>query len=570
MTTDASSATQEMLRIFRPFWLGFVICIALGIVGGASVTALLATINDSLYDASSITQGIVLSFAGLCVLSLATSIASDIGTNYIGQHIIGSLRKDLGGRVLSAPIRQIENFRSHKLIPVLTHDVDTISSFAFAFAPLLISLTITLGCLGYLAMLSMPMFLVTLGAIVLGTLMVSIAQNYGYTGFLAARDEEDRLQKHYQSVVFGAKELRIDRSRRQQVYTSQLIATADRIRDIQIRAISIFITSRSLGSMLFFITIGVLLLAQQAFWPQVGQSVVSGFVLVLLYMKGPLEHLVDVLPIVSRARIAFSRIADLAAQFSSSEQHLLLPESAQTDQLDINSAVSSLELREVCYRYPETEGGETFSFGPVSAGIRQGDIVFIVGENGSGKTTLIKLLLGLYEPSSGEVLVNGKSITTQSRDSYRQLFSTVFADYFLFDELNRKLDVLPPDVDAYLQRLEIAHKVSIRDGTFTTTELSTGQRKRLALVHVWLSDRPVLVFDEWAADQDPVFRRIFYTELLPDLKRQGKTVIVISHDDRYFHVADSLLVLSAGKIVSHGNVAPATGPESVMRVLEAV
>jgi putative ATP-binding cassette transporter len=176
--------------------------------------------------------------------------------------------------------------------------------------------------------------------------------------------------------------------------------------------------------------------------------------------------------------------------------------------------------------------------------------VFIVGENGCGKTTLIKLLLGLYAPTEGEIRVNDKPITAVNRDDYRQNFTTIFADYYLFDDLIQGDREVPQDATRYLERLEIAHKVSVRDGAFSTTDLSTGQRKRLALVNAWLEERPVLVFDEWAADQDPTFRRIFYTELLPDLKRLGKTIIVISHDDRYFDVADQLVRMEAGKVRS--------------------
>jgi len=174
----------------------------------------------------------------------------------------------------------------------------------------------------------------------------------------------------------------------------------------------------------------------------------------------------------------------------------------------------------------------------------------VVGENGGGKTTLIKLLLGLYTPHSGEVLVNGKVVEASSRDDYRQLFTTIFADFFLFEELMDGQHDIPAEAARYLERLEIAHKVGVADGAFTTLDLSTGQRKRLALVHAWLDQRPILVFDEWAADQDPTFRRIFYTELLPDLKRQGRTLIVISHDDRYFDVADQLVRMEQGQLVS--------------------
>jgi putative ATP-binding cassette transporter len=544
MSSQPRSALRELFGLLKPFWPLVTLSTVLGIVGGLSVTALLATINNALHSDAGLTQGVVLGFAGLCLLALFSSICSDMGTNYVGQHIIATLRKELGEKVLSAPIDQIERYRSHRLIPVLTHDVDTISDFAFAFAPLAISFTVTLGCLGYLAMLSWPMFLIMMVAIVIGTVVQFIARSKGIAGFEQARAGEDELQRHYNAIAEGAKELRIHRPRRHRMFTRGIQDTAGQIRDTQIRSINTFVIAKSFGSMLFFVVIG-LALALQSFWPSGDKTVMSGFVLVLLYMKGPLEHLISTLPIISRAQIAFRRIAELSRQFSSPEPHLLLSE-----QGNVNTAVHSLELRNVSYSFPPVEGSQPFKLGPVNLRINEGDITFIVGENGCGKTTLIKLLLGLYAPHTGEISLNGQAVDTHNRDDYRQLFTTIFADYYLFDDVIQGDRQIPEDATRYLKRLEIDHKVSVRDGAFTTTDLSTGQRKRLALVSAWLEERPVLVFDEWAADQDPTFRRIFYTELLPDLKRLGKTIIVISHDDRYFDVADQIVRMHAGSLIS--------------------
>lgn len=544
MTDPKRGAFKGLLALLRPFRSIVLVSVALGMAGGLAITLLLATINNALHSDGGMTQGVVLTFAALCALALVSSIVSDVGTNYVGQRIIAALRKDLGEKVLSAPIEQIERYRTHRLIPVLTHDVDTISDFSFSFTPLAIASTVTLGCLCYLAYLSIPMFLMMVLAIVIGTAVQYVARSAGIKGFDAARDQEDELQRYYTAIASGAKELRIHRPRRFRMNAHRIQATADRISDIQVRSVNIFIVAKTFGSMLFFVVIG-LALAIQAFNPDPDPSVITGFVLVLLYMKGPLEHVVTALPIVSRAQIAFRRIAELSERFSSPEPHLLLVDSEAPQ-----SIVHSLELRGVSYSPPPVEGSEPFHLGPINLSIKQGDIVFIVGENGCGKTTLIKLLLGLYQPQSGEIRLNGETVTDRIRDDYRQLFTTVFADYYLFDDLvqgnaGKSLDV----ATQYLDRLEIAHKVSVKDGAFTTTDLSTGQRKRLALVNAWLEERPVLVFDEWAADQDPAFRRIFYTELLPDLKRLGKTIIVISHDDRYFDIADQLVRLRAGKVV---------------------
>ncbi|MBK3438948.1 cyclic peptide export ABC transporter [Pseudomonas sp. MF7448] len=544
MTAAPRSAIRELLSLLKPYRRIVISSITLGIIGGLSVTALLATVNRGLHSADGMGTGVVLAFAGLCLLALLSSIGADIGTNFVGQKVIAKLRKDLGAKVLAAPIEQIERYRTHRLIPVLTHDVDTISDFAFAFAPLAISTTVILGCLGYLAVLSWPIFLMTLLAIGIGSAVQYVAQSKGIKGFYAARDAEDNLQKHYSAIAEGAKELRIHRPRRHAMHTRNIQGTADKICDTHIRSINIFVIAKSLGSMLFFVVIGLALTLQQ-FWPSSDPAVMSGFVLVLLYMKGPLENLIGNLPIISRAQIAFRRIADLSERFSSPEPHLLLDDADKTV-----PAMKHLELRNVQYAFPTVEGSEPFKLGPVNLSIEPGEILFIVGENGCGKTTLIKLLLGLYTPQQGEIRLNGLPVDALGLDDYRQMFTTIFADYFLFDDLVQNDKALPDDATQYLERLEIAHKVSVRDGAFTTTDLSTGQRKRLALVNAWLDERPVLVFDEWAADQDPTFRRIFYTELLPDLKRLGKTIIVISHDDRYFDVADQLVRMQAGRVIT--------------------
>ena len=508
MTAAPRSAIRELLSLLKPYRRIVISSITLGIIGGLSVTALLATVNRGLHSADGMGTGVVLAFAGLCLLALLSSIGADIGTNFVGQKVIAKLRKDLGAKVLAAPIEQIERYRTHRLIPVLTHDVDTISDFAFAFAPLAISTTVILGCLGYLAVLSWPIFLMTLLAIGIGSAVQYVAQSKGIKGFYAARDAEDNLQKHYSAIAEGAKELRIHRPRRHAMHTRNIQGTADKICDTHIRSINIFVIAKSLGSMLFFVVIGLALTLQQ-FWPSSDPAVMSGFVLVLLYMKGPLENLIGNLPIISRAQIAFRRIADLSERFSSPEPHLLLDDADKTVPV-----MKHLELRNVQYAFPTVEGSEPFKLGPVNLSIEPGEILFIVGENGCGKTTLIKLLLGLYTPQQGEIRLNGLPVDALGLDDYRQMFTTIFADYFLFDDLVQNDKALPDDATQYLERLEIAHKVSVRDGAFTTTDLSTGQRKRLALVNAWLEERPVLVFDEWAADQDPAFRRLLRLNLI--------------------------------------------------------
>jgi putative pyoverdin transport system ATP-binding/permease protein len=187
----------------------------------------------------------------------------------------------------------------------------------------------------------------------------------------------------------------------------------------------------------------------------------------------------------------------------------------------------------------------------VNVNFKPGEIVFIVGGNGSGKSTLIKLITGLYTPDRGQILFNNIPVSDDDREWYRQQFSVIFYDFYLFDRLfgiktNREIEI-----QNYLALLEIDHKVTVKNGILSTTNLSQGQRKRLALLAAYLEDRPIYVFDEWASDQDPVFKEVFYKKLIPQLKNRGKTVIAVSHDDRYFEECDRLIKLDYGRVVEN-------------------
>ncbi len=199
--------------------------------------------------------------------------------------------------------------------------------------------------------------------------------------------------------------------------------------------------------------------------------------------------------------------------------------------------------------HPPAMDENGFLLGPISLSLKPGTITYIVGGNGSGKSTLAKLITGLYVPKTGSIYLDGTSVTDYNREWYRQHFSAIFSDFHLFDSyLGLQRKDLDREVQRYLSQLKLDHKVQVKDGVLSTTRLSQGQKKRLALLTMYLEDRPVYLFDEWASDQEPLFRELFYREILVNLKERGKTVIVITHDDRYFHLADHFIKLDYGKI----------------------
>jgi putative ATP-binding cassette transporter len=259
----------------------------------------------------------------------------------------------------------------------------------------------------------------------------------------------------------------------------------------------------------------------------------------------PLQVIMNSLPQLSRANIALQTVTDLGFALTSDK-----PEDLTEAAVPVNE-LQKLELKALTHTYKRENECEDFAIGPVDLVIERGELLFITGGNGSGKTTLVKLITGLYMPETGHIHLNGRLIDEHNVEWYRQHFSVVFSDFYLFEHL-LGLSKHDTEIQAqhYLEELKLSQKVKVANGKLSTTELSQGQRKRLALLTAYLEDRPVYVFDEWAADQDPYFKNIFYMHLLPELKARGKTVIVISHDDRYFDVADRIIKLSDGQIIS--------------------
>jgi putative ATP-binding cassette transporter len=282
-------------------------------------------------------------------------------------------------------------------------------------------------------------------------------------------------------------------------------------------------------------------------------STLTACILIILYTVGPLGMLVGAIPQLGQGAIACERFAALGFSMAHHAADAAERVPDATHERQSLRDWKCIELQGATASYHDGESTASFQLGPVDMRIHPGELVFIIGGNGSGKSTLAKILTGLYMPVEGQVLLDGKPINRQTLDAYRSLFSAVFADFHLFDRVlgSGAETTTGALAHEYLGMLGLADKVRITDETYSTTKaLSNGQRRRLALVSAYLEDRPVYVLDEWAADQDPLFKSLFYKVLLPDLKRRGKCVIIITHDDQYFEYADRIVKLSEGKIVA--------------------
>jgi putative pyoverdin transport system ATP-binding/permease protein len=531
---------QVIWLLIKASWQSMAVAVVMGGISGVCSAAAISLVSKAV-GGEAVGIGMV-GFIGLTAIALITGTVSQFVLIQLAQNSVHELRLGLSRRILAAPLATIEKLGASKLLATLTEDVAVLSNTISVIPFLCIDLALIGSCLFYLASLSGVVFAITLVVMLVSIFLIQGAIGKANHLFFGAREEEDRLLGHFRSITDGIKELKLHWQRRQEFVDGELRTSANASRERSIKALHIFALSAGLGQTVFFLMIGLILFGLPLWMKDLSLATLSSYVLTLTYLMTPLQNMVQRLPALVRANVAIRKVESLG---------LSLVESREIDGTapPQTESLQSLKLLGVTHVYEGEE--QSFHLGPIDLSIPGNQIVFIVGGNGSGKSTLAKLLTGLYPADSGKIEFNGQVIDDRNREWYRQHFGVVFSDFYLFDKLlGMELPNLDREAQRYLKLLQIDHKVKIVEGRLSTTNLSQGQRKRLALLTAYLEDRPIYLFDEWAADQDPLFRELFYQELLPEMKRRGKSVFAISHDDRYFHLADRIIKLDYGQLES--------------------
>ena len=531
--------------LLRASGLKVVVAVLTGLISGGTTARLIALINTTLTQGISPNQTATNSvwlFVTLAGIILISSIISQVLLINISQDAVYRLRLRLSKGILSSELRHLEQLGTPRLLATLTDDVATLSNTVYAIPFICVDIAVICGCLIYLGVLSGAVFACTIGFMMVAIGSIQLLINRAGHFLNLAREEQDRLFKHFNAITHGIKELKLHASRRQQFFSQELQKSAASSRDQNAAALFTFSISTGWGNLLFFLLVGSLMfgLPRMLTTPS---SIISSYILTLTYMMLPMQSILDKLQALSRASVALQKIERMGLTLASSR------EGARKLETNARNRFSTLQLQRVTHAYPSEQGDNQFTLGPVDITLQAGEVIFIVGGNGSGKSTLAKLITGLYIPESGSIKLDGNIVNDDNREMYRQYFSVVFSDFFLFDRL---LGMTNPNLDVqareYLQQLRLERKVRIENGKLSTTQLSQGQRKRLALLTAYLEDRPIYLFDEWASDQDPTFRDIFYRQILLNLKQRNKTVVVVSHDDHYFDIADRIIKLDYGRV----------------------
>jgi len=458
----------------------------------------------------------------------------------ITSEIVYDKRIEIINNILIAPYDKFEALEDGKVHAALNNDTETVSGFVNALVNGLTGVITMITCFIYLGTLNFWGMLFTLIMIGLAVGLFLAVSGRAEKKFELNRDIQNKFFKNINDMIKGFKELYINKNKRR-AFSTDIKESCKDYRDSRVEGEYTFVGVSILGEIIYIFAIAVVVFIFPLIFPNLQNTTLQNYVLVFLYMGGIVNTEIYLVPGIMRVLVSWRRITSFIKEISFNEVSKQEVES-------INSSTLEINLDNIKFAY-KNENGEKFEVGPINCEFKSGEIIFISGGNGSGKSTLAKLLTGLYEPDEGQITVNGLQV---DRETLASNFSIIFSDFHLFDRMyGIDFKKKSEEINHYLDVLRIRDKVQICDGVFNTVKLSTGQRKRLALLITYLEDRPVYLFDEWAADQDPEYRKFFYMVLLPELKARGKIIIAITHDERYFNEADKHIKMETGHIVSY-------------------
>lgn len=362
-----------------------------------------------------------------------------------------------------------------------------------------------------------------------------------------ARDLANVYQDNVNDFLRGYKEMKMSTKRSDVIYNNYLKENRGKVKDLTIIALTKHLVNELMANYAWYLGIGIILFVLPAAIV-ISKDANVTFMVTLLYLLGPVNVVVSSIHDFTTMKVAVNRLKIFNKVINASENIAL----GHGDMTDFNLEFESIRFDNVTFEYRNEEKGEVFKLQPLNLTIEKGESIFITGGNGSGKSTFIQLLTGLYTPTSGNIYLNEQKVHKENYAYYRDQISCIFTDNYLFSENYNNFDFteVGTDLEALVNKMEL-------DGIFAydretgrvKTKLSKGQQKRVALIYSLLEKKDLIILDEWAAEQDPVFREYFYRTIIPELKEMGKTLVAVTHDDAYFDCAERTLKFNFGSII---------------------
>lgn len=520
-----------ILELLKQNKFKFISFLIFSFISSAVGVLTLVFINDYLLKN---TQNIpILYFIALLIVFFLSSTIVELGLSVFGQNFIFKMQRRVVKQILDTSLLKVAKVGKARILASLGSDVRNISFGLLRLPDFLQSSILILCTSAYLCYLSPQIFTLCAIWIIVVFAINNFLMMKVYAYFRKARENDDALQNNYQNILDGHKELLINRYRAKLYYEDEFESNARSKKKNSTLGNLFNNLSSNFTNVALLALVGVeFYLALEFKWASVAEA--TTIALSILFLRTPLVSMIGSFPTLLLAKIALDKIAKL--ELDDYKEHF-----EKTNFIK--------DWRQISFKNTSFSYDDNFHLNPVNLDLKKGELIFLIGKNGSGKSTFCMLLTGLFKPSEGEIFVDDMKIDDDNLDIYRSLVSAVFSDFHLFTKTLAKEKFADEEkITSWLEFLELKGKTRVEDHELVLTKLSTGQKKRLAMLIALLEERDILVLDEWAADQDPVFRRFFYKKLLPLLKEQGKTIFAITHDDAYFDSADRIFLAEGGNI----------------------
>lgn len=525
--------------------------IILGLVNSAMNIGLLIFVNESLdnrYIIPYFEDIPWVAFAILLVGSLLINLIFQRKIIYFTNQLLFDFESSFLRKIKGSHLDDFEKLGKEK---IYTHinDIRAIAQVPVLFVNTFNAFVIVVCCMFYFFMISSEGGLIII-AILAVLLILYLIRNRSIEKQLnQIRDLQNNYYQYLEDATKGFKEIKVDKTRQQSIYNDYLMDNRLKNKELSISTGKKFLTNELLGNYSWYLIIGIVLFLLPALLSLEKESLI-GYIVIILYLISPVATLINLIPSINGIKIALSRLAKFDEELSLNKtKHNVSEKKLVT--------FDRLRLEEVVYSYFHDKAQREFILGPINLEIVKNEIVFITGGNGSGKSTLMNVILGLYKPKSGTLFING--IEVKNDFNLSSIASVIFATPHLFSENYNGFDfsLQNSKLEKLLSQMNLEKVIKKYDGHYRITkDLSKGQQKRVAMILALLEEKEVLFLDEWAAEQDKEFRVFFYNVLLSQLKSKGKTIIVISHDNQYFDVADRVIRLDLGKVKSDLYIKP--------------
>lgn len=483
---------------------------------------------------------LVWSFLIIIIFTYLLNIIFQKRLNQYSYDILYENEKSIFKRILKTRLITLEKYGTQRFYTAI-EDLRIFSSLPEVITHTINSLLMLLLCLVYMFSLSIYAGLIVLGLIIIIAVIYFVVMNTMNGRINVLRKFNEHYYKYVNDVIKGFKNLKVNSTLSQNLLSKNLFPNRDQAKELDYNVNYIFLSINLISQYGLYLIIGAILFVLPKFNLLPKEDIVS-YVVILLFITGPISNLINMQNIYTRFSVANKRINNFLKDFSEEKEE-------DNNQKQTNVDFQSLHFKNISFQYENTSEEQSFALDKVNFNAQKGEVIFIVGGNGSGKSTFINILTGLYDHKEGEFSLNNEKLN--SKKTLQNLISPVFTDNYVFSHNydNYKLEN-NSQYQSLLEMMEMDTVVGDTKEESARRNFSKGQSKRMSLIFALLEEKPILVLDEWAADQDPHFRKYFYEVLIPKFKKEGKTIIAVTHDDAYFKQADRIIKFDYGKIVS--------------------